>query len=148
MKKKAFTIVELLIVVVIIGILATIVTLALSRYSARAKDVKVKSAIEEVQKAVQILAAEEGVFPSGCKVSGSGSVEIVSGSSSSVRCSSNRDLKITSAPKDAQGNPIKMQYIDENNYRISGESTESGKCWYVTASSKEGLETSNSSGCL
>ncbi|OQA52630.1 MAG: Type II secretion system protein G precursor [candidate division WS2 bacterium ADurb.Bin280] len=140
MKKKAFTLVELLIVVVIIGILATIVTLALSSYSAKAKNVKAKTAIEEVQKAIQIMAADEDGFPADC-VSSTRYIDIQQGGASSgdSKCTSG-DLKLISAPKDGKNNPIKLQYTSETNYRISGKTAdEAGKCWYVSATSKEGL---------
>jgi prepilin-type N-terminal cleavage/methylation domain-containing protein len=57
---RGFTIVELLIVVVIIGILAAITIVAYNGISSRARDARVKDAATEVAQAVQIWSINHG----------------------------------------------------------------------------------------
>ena len=62
-KDTGFTIVELLIVVVVIGILAAIVTVAYTGISANARDGVRKSDIANLAKAIELYHAENGVYP-------------------------------------------------------------------------------------
>jgi prepilin-type N-terminal cleavage/methylation domain-containing protein len=64
MKQKAFTIVELLIVIVVIGILAAISLVAYNGVQNRAKNSSVKAAVASVQKLVEAYNAEKGSYPS------------------------------------------------------------------------------------
>lgn len=59
--KKGFTLVELLIVILIIGILATIAIISYSGASARAKRAATIEAINEAVKGIAVCAAGEGV---------------------------------------------------------------------------------------
>lgn len=75
MKKNAygFTIVELLIVIVVIGILAAISIVAYNGVSNKANDSAVRSDVANLTKKVQLLEAELGsIPPSGQRVGGSG----------------------------------------------------------------------------
>lgn len=67
MKRSAsgFTIVELLIVIVIIAILATIVVVAYNGIQNRANDVAVQSDINNAAKVLQIYKVNNGAFPTG-----------------------------------------------------------------------------------
>lgn len=58
-KRRGFTIVELLIVIVVIGILAAITIVAYNGVQARAKATAVVSGIKSVEKAFRILAIEQ-----------------------------------------------------------------------------------------
>lgn len=58
-----FTIVELLIVIVVIGILAAITIVAYSGIQARARDTQMKDAVGKVAQALQILAINQGQTP-------------------------------------------------------------------------------------
>ena len=60
---KGFTIVELLIVIVVIGILAAITIVSYSGISTRAENTKTISGIEKYAKALQIYATNTGAYP-------------------------------------------------------------------------------------
>jgi type II secretion system protein G len=61
---RGFTIVELLIVIVVIGILAAIVIVAFNGVQNRAKDTRTRSDIKNVQSIVEKYNAETGRYPS------------------------------------------------------------------------------------
>jgi type II secretion system protein G len=63
-KRSGFTIVELLIVIVIIGILAAITIVAYNGIQQRARDSARTSDIAGVQKALELYRADNGVYPS------------------------------------------------------------------------------------
>lgn len=127
MKKKAFTLVELLIVIVIIGILATLVTLALSSATRKAKDSKAKTAVEQVQKAVlAVMAADTATpIPDTCANGGwadvSGSCSSALGEFSVMPVGADGSAARISTPSDRSG----------DTYVIAAKGT-NGKCWYVT----------------
>lgn len=62
---NGFTIVELLIVIVVIAILATISVVAYNGVQARANDGRIKAAAQQVDKAIQLYVADYGSFPTG-----------------------------------------------------------------------------------
>ena len=62
-KTNGFTIVELLIVIVVIGILAAITVVSYSGLQNRAKVVKIQSDISQVRKLVEAYNAEHGQYP-------------------------------------------------------------------------------------
>lgn len=64
-KHRGFTIVELLIVIVVIGILAAITVVAYSGIQARAKDAQIKDAVSKVTKAVRMWSIDRGQLPTG-----------------------------------------------------------------------------------
>jgi len=62
--QKGFTIVELLIVIVVIGILAAIVIVAFNGVQQRARDAERTSEIKTIQKKLEVFKAENGYYPS------------------------------------------------------------------------------------
>lgn len=65
--QKGFTIVELLIVIVVIGILAAIVIVAFNGMQTRARDTSKESSVGGLMKAIELYNAENGSYPSaGC----------------------------------------------------------------------------------
>jgi len=63
-RQKGFTIVELLIVIVIIGILAAITIVAYNNIQQRARDSARTSDIAGIQKALELYRADSGEYPS------------------------------------------------------------------------------------
>lgn len=64
-KNKGFTIVELLIVIVVIGILAAIVIVAYRGIQDRAYDASVQNDLDNIAKKIRIYHVENGVYPIG-----------------------------------------------------------------------------------
>lgn len=63
-KTTGFTIVELLIVIVIIGILAAITIVAYNGIQSRSKSAKVQQDLKSMQRLVELYKAENGSYPS------------------------------------------------------------------------------------
>lgn len=74
-KQQAFTIVELLIVIVVIGILAAITIVAYNGIQARANDSKINAAAAQIEKAIRLYAIDNGPAIKG----GSGSTAVAAG---------------------------------------------------------------------
>lgn len=67
-RNSGFTIVELLIVIVVIGILAAITIVAFNGIQARSRDSSVDSSVVALKKAIELYNADVGTYPavSGC----------------------------------------------------------------------------------
>jgi len=61
--KRGFTIVELIIVLVVIGILATVVFVGYSQVTSNASDVAVKSDLQKIDDAMKVYKLDNGVYP-------------------------------------------------------------------------------------
>lgn len=61
--KKGFTLIELLVVIAIIGLLATIVAVAVSSVRKKARDTKRRADLKEIQLALEIYADANGGYP-------------------------------------------------------------------------------------
>ncbi len=79
--QSGFTIVELLIVIVVIGILAAITIVAYSGITARANTVKAQSNAESAQKVAETYNADLGLYPTMAQLTGytTGSAQLPSG---------------------------------------------------------------------
>lgn len=62
--QSGFTIVELLIVIVVIGILAAITIVAYNGIQARGKDANINATANQIQKSIQLWYAETNILPS------------------------------------------------------------------------------------
>ncbi|AHB41928.1 hypothetical protein RAAC3_TM7C00001G0055 [Candidatus Saccharibacteria bacterium RAAC3_TM7_1] len=69
---RGFTIVELLIVIVVIAILASITIVAYNGTQNRAKDSQLDSAIFHLKGSLEIYLAEKGVYPPACGADNAG----------------------------------------------------------------------------
>jgi len=68
-KQKGFTIVELLVVIVVIAILATITVVAYSGITTRAKNNARLSDVETITKALELYYSDKGFYPNGTNYS-------------------------------------------------------------------------------
>ncbi len=73
--KTGFTIVELLIVIVIIGILAALVIVAYTGIQNRANDTSVQADLSNIGKKIELYNAQEGAYPTGGQAS-SGALDL------------------------------------------------------------------------
>jgi prepilin-type N-terminal cleavage/methylation domain-containing protein len=64
-KQIGFTIVELLIVIVVIGILAAITITAFNGVQNRANDISIQSDLQAIAKKIEMYKADNGVYPAG-----------------------------------------------------------------------------------
>jgi len=64
-RHPGFTIIELAMVIIIIGILTTIVAVSYQGIQARARDAKLADAADKVQDAIQLFSVNKGHFPKG-----------------------------------------------------------------------------------
>lgn len=75
--KKAFTLVEILVVVTIISMLASIAAVSYSRFVKQSRDARRKTDIEQIRAASELYRNFKGVYPSSLAFDGSG--EIIDG---------------------------------------------------------------------
>lgn len=78
-RHAGFTIVELLIVIVVIGILVAIVIVAYTGITRSAKDASIQSDLKNVQKVVDIYQARYGQYPTTAQLATDGGVKINKG---------------------------------------------------------------------
>lgn len=65
---RGFTLIELLVAIAIIGILTTIAVVAMTRARSLAKETKAKADLREIRTAINMLVADTGKWPNGCRV--------------------------------------------------------------------------------
>lgn len=71
---RGFTLVELLIVIVVIGILAAITLVAYNGITSRANDSSEKAAVSQFQQLLEMYNTENGMYPAICSADGIGCV--------------------------------------------------------------------------
>lgn len=64
MQRKAFTLVELMVVVVILGIMATVVTVSVTDYLVTGKQNAARSEVAQIKNALELYFTEHGSYPS------------------------------------------------------------------------------------
>ena len=134
--KRGFTIVELLIVIVVIGILATISVVAYSNISQRAYNATVISSANNSMKMIQAYVAEYGKYPLVSSTSTTACVTTESGctSTASVASFNTEMAKIGTLPKNIQnrgssGHGIRYQYT--SSWTVDGVSHPAGIVYWL-----------------
>lgn len=110
-QSSGFTIVELLIVIVVIGILAAITIVAYNGIQQRARDTQRKSDLSQITKALQLYKIDNASYPStasGCAAGsgggGNGYLNLIySGTTRSIASCLVEDKKLTTELKDPSG---------------------------------------------
>lgn len=113
--KKAFTLIELLMVVSVIGILSSIVLTSISGATKKARDAERKSDLSQIQKALEIYQiSHDGRYPSI-----SGIYETSKGICNSVPCSGNnwdQTSNLITNLRDEEGIEIMIDPLNTSNY--------------------------------
>lgn len=75
MKHRGFTMVEILVVVTIISLLASIAAVSYSRFIKQSRDSRRKTDIEQVRAAIELYRNFKGAYPATLVFNGSGTIE-------------------------------------------------------------------------
>jgi general secretion pathway protein G len=127
-KYKAFTLIELLIVIVIIGILAGFVMFTVRSATLRARNARAKDSIRSVQTALETWLVDSSDSDL-TKLDSSGSFIPVT--PSLIKDVSGVPL-LNSTPLDGQGKRVNLKVIDANTYQIEARSgVDAARCWWA-----------------
>jgi len=135
-KLKSFTLVELLVVIVIIGILAGLIVFAMRSSISKAKDARAKDGVKSVQTVLDLLALD---YPGGLPERFSSGLQVINVPLKDI----NNQILLSSVPTGANDAPLKINVIDKDNYEVWATSAENGMCWYYTPT-KNNLSASKS----
>jgi prepilin-type N-terminal cleavage/methylation domain-containing protein len=147
-KCKAFTLVELLIVIVIIGILAGLIIWALRSAVVKARDARAKNSVKVVQDALELymsdnpdLTESELITSRRCGVGrwcNTQSATLVR-----IKDISGQQL-ITDEPKDGQNGVVQIKIIGSSSYAVAARSaTDKSKCWVTSGGTSDSALLSN-----
>ena len=142
--KKGFTLIELLIVIAIIGVLATLLMVNFVGVRERARDAQRKSDLRQIQSALELYRADQGVYP----VSGSGNGNFPITCGNPLVSTDGAITYMTKIPCD----PFGADYYNTGNYFYqSGGSTYNIQACLENAGDKQGTITQlpgSGSGCI
>lgn len=144
MKAKSFTLVELLVVIMIIGVLATLVVLSLQSSVKKTREARAKDSLKQTQTAIVQM---QLVYPD-LTVSGA-----LGTSGDFVPVPINKILGadgsrlLNSAPLDGLSQPVQMMW-NATEYVIQGNTAQgNGTCWYVSDKSSNISQAQSSISC-
>ena len=120
---SGFTLVEILVVVFIIGLLATIVGVSVGGQSDKAKVVAAKANLKEIESALHLYKLDNGFYPT----SSEGLAALIERPSSARKWNEDGYLNQSSIPQDPWGNPY-IYVSDGRRYSLKslGDDGESG----------------------
>lgn len=135
-RQRAFTLIELLIVIVIIGILAGLIVWAVRSAVVRARDAQAKNSAKVVQDALEVYMTENpnlrtsafgSQFPNKSAyypLTEDNLKELISGG----------QKLITTVPTDGQGSAVKLRVVGSASYIVEAKSASSStKCWIASS---------------
>lgn len=137
-KFRAFTLIELLIVVVIIGILATFVVISLNGAQKRARNTNAINSIAEVKDSLNTyygLTNDLGLLNTGNCDAAVGAWVNAASCGSILEGAGAKGF--STQPKDAKGNQIQFRVDDAANgyFLVKGLAADGQKCWYYKRTS-------------
>lgn len=140
--RRGFTLIELLIVIAIIGVLATLLMVNFVGVRQRARDAQRKSDIRQIQSALELYRADQGVYP----VSGSGNGNFPATCGNPFVSADGAVTYMTKVPCD----PFGVDYYNGGNYYYqSGGVTYNIQACLENAGDKDGTTTSlGGTGCI
>jgi len=116
LKRKAFTLVELIIVITILAILATIAFVSFQGYTRQSRDANRVSTVKNIENGIEIFFTKSGTLPSPDIVTGTGNIWGVSLSKVwSIGDSITRQINLNTPPKDPLYQTAYMYGTDAGN---------------------------------
>lgn len=109
---KGFTLIELLIVIAIIGVLSTLLMANFVGVRQRARDAQRKSDLRQIQSALELYRADQGVYP----ISGSSNGNFPSACGAAFKSTDGNITYMTKVPCDSLG----ADYYNSGNYFYQG----------------------------
>ena len=134
-KPVGFTLVELLVVISIIGILASLTMISMSGATAKARDVRIKQDVSQLRTIAVLIDSDDGSYASLC----SDTSTIGGDDAYSVQQS------VIQADVISQGGAIKWCYADSDSYCLSVQLVADASQYYCIDSS--GLANTTSTAC-
>ena len=91
MKRRGFTVVELLVIIIVIGILASIVLVSYSSTQRQARDAQIREAASKIAESIELLSIKQALTPTTSKsgAGSAGSITVVNGASQCTSGSGN-----------------------------------------------------------
>ena len=150
-KFRAFTLIELLIVVVIIGILATFVVISLNGAQKRARNTNAINSVSEVKDSLSTyygLTNDLSGLNTGTCDAAVGTWVNAYSCGSILEAAGAKGF--STQPKDARGNQIRFKVTDATNgyFSAAGKAADNTHCWYYNkaASVSQNLDSGSSVG--
>lgn len=114
MKKNAFTLIELLIVISIIGIILGLAFVSFQETKKSARDTQRKADLEDVRSALEVYKADCGDYPSAIPTTGSS----IKGDNSPSACSSNNTYMYTVPSDPSAGRSYYYRQITSTSHEL------------------------------